>query len=67
MKLTPRSQGYRFTHDEWSPNTWIDVKKVGRSTVRGIDQDGKNIEFARDEMDSKWRRLGGSTGFRDRL
>ena len=64
MKLTPRCQGYRFRDPKWPEGRYYDVRFVGRSTVRVIDQDRKGIEFDRDDTKGDWVRLGSTKSFK---
>jgi hypothetical protein len=59
VKLTPRSQGYRFTHKLLlNPGDYVDIHLVGRTIVTATDQEGKIRMFERDDMDKDWVRVG---------
>lgn len=58
MKLTPRAQGYRFTHESWDHGRYVDIRKVGRSEVEAVNDEGNTVRFDRDDMNLGWIRLG---------
>lgn len=58
LKLTPRSQGYRFRKDGWVPGKWYDIRRVGKLSVIAINQNGHKLAFPRDDNDAGWIRVG---------
>ena len=60
MKLTPRCQGFRFTHKAWSIEKYIDVLKVGKGRLRqveGINERGEKVVIYTLENSSDWVKI----------
>jgi hypothetical protein len=57
VKLTPRSQGFRFRKKHWPQGEWYYIRRVGPKFVTGYDQDGNLFQLPRREEDSSWIKI----------
>lgn len=57
MKLTKSHEGKLVARTWWANGEWFRIQHFGNNIVVAKDQDGKEIVFDRDDMDTDWHSI----------